>query len=86
MTNNSLAKENEEISLNHKLPTRLLTINQFIENHPFNTHGGLRYLIFNAKSNGMEKAKVIKRIGRKLLIDENNFFAWLEEINGGNHA
>ena len=68
---------------NH-LKTRLLTINQFIENHPFNTHGGIRFLIFNAETNGFKK--VIKRIGRKVLIDENAFFAWVEEMNGGINA
>ena len=63
---------------------KLLTVNQFIEEHNFTTHGGLRYLIFNAKENGLEKA--IARIGRKILIDEAKFFEWVNEQNGGSNA
>lgn len=68
---------------NH-LKTRLLTINQFLLEHPFNTNGGLRALIFNGKNTGFDR--VVKRIGRKVLIDENKFFEWVEEKNGGNNA
>jgi hypothetical protein len=60
---------------------KLLTINQFVENHSFATHGGLRHLIFNATNNGFHK--VIKRIGKRVLIDENQFFAWVESQNEG---
>jgi hypothetical protein len=63
---------------------RLLTVAQFVEEHNFLSHGGARYLIFNSKTNGLEKA--IKRIGRKILIDEQKFFEWVNEQNGGNHA
>lgn len=63
---------------------KLLTVNQFVEEHNFTTHGGMRYLIFNAKENKLEKA--IKRIGRKILIDEQKFFEWINEQNGGSHA
>ena len=55
----------------NNLKTRLLTINQFLSEHPFNTNGGLRALIFNGKSTGFDR------------IDENAFFAWVEEQNSG---
>jgi len=64
---------------------RLLTVNQFSESHPFMTNGGLRFIIFNANSNGFKKA--IKRLGRKVLIDEEIFFQCLNEQNEArNHA
>jgi hypothetical protein len=63
---------------------RLLTVNQFLEEHNFLSHGGLRFLLFNSQKNGLEKA--IKRLGRKILIDEQKFFEWVNEQNGGNHA
>ncbi len=72
-----------EVPLNYKIPTRLQTVNQFVLEHPFVSNGGMRFLIFNAKTNGMEKAGVIKRLGRKILIDENAFFAWVETQNEG---
>lgn len=65
-------------------PTRLLTVNQFVEAHPFTTHGGLRHIIFNAETNGFKK--VIKRMGRKVLIDEKIFFQWVNEQNEARHA
>ena len=63
---------------------RLLTVNQFAEEHKFVTSAGLRFIIFNENSNGAKKA--IKRIGRKVLIDEAAFFQWIEEQNEVNHA
>ncbi len=72
------------MSNNNQLKPRLLTINQFLSEHPFNTSGGLRALIFNGKSTGFDR--VVKRIGRKVLIDENKFFEWVDEKNGGNNA
>lgn len=60
-----------------------LTVNQFSEKHPAFTRGGLRALIFNENSNGIAKAGAIVRIGRKVLIDESKFFAWIEAQNQG---
>ena len=59
--------------------TDLLTVTQFVNKHQFATHGGLRHLIFNASSNGFEK--VIKRMGRRVLLEEKAFFEWIEENN-----
>lgn len=51
------------------------------EHHQWPPIGGLRHLIFNAKTNGFDK--VIRRVGRRILIDETAFFKWVEEQNGG---
>jgi len=59
----------------------LLTVIQFKEKHPAFTNGGLRALIFNENSNGLAKSGAIVRIGRKVLIDEAKFFAWVESQN-----
>ena len=64
------------------MPTKtLLRVNQFLEKHPAFTHGQIRWLIFNAASNGLERALV--RIGRRVLIDIEVFELWLEERRGG---
>jgi hypothetical protein len=65
---------------------KLLTVNQFIKTHPFMTSGGLRALIFQSRFNDLDKKKVIKRIGRKILLDETAFFEWLSERNEASHA
>ena len=60
-----------------KIPT-LLTVSQFIKKHPFISNGGLRFQIFDAKNNGLEKAEAVVRMGRRVLIDEGRYFAWIE--------
>lgn len=65
---------------NSGIPTRLLTIKNFVEEHKsFATIGGLRHIVFNADKMGFKTA--IKRIGARVLIDENEFFKCVEKIN-----
>ena len=59
-----------------EIPT-LLTIRQFSTKHNFITEGGLRYQIFNAEKNGLKEAEVIVKVGKKLLINEGNYFNWM---------
>ena len=62
---------------------RLLTVKKWAETHDYPSEGALRALIFNAKKNGFDK--VVKRIGGRVLISENAFYQWVEDIqaNGG---
>lgn len=62
---------------------RLRTVKQVAseEGSPF-TEGSLRWLIFNAESNGFEAALV--HVGRRVLIDIDSFNRWLERDNGEN--
>ncbi|MDQ7075032.1 MAG: hypothetical protein Q9O24_07755 [Gammaproteobacteria bacterium] len=63
-----------------------LTVPQFSVKHPAFTQSSLRGLIFNAKSRqssqgmieGNGLAPAIIRIGRKVLIDEEKFLAWVD--------
>lgn len=59
---------------------RLWTISEWVASQPWPSLGGLRHLIFNAKSNGFNS--VIRRVGRRVLIDETAFFDWVDS-NGG---
>ncbi|MDD2739914.1 MAG: hypothetical protein PHR94_13365 [Methylomonas lenta] len=45
------------------------------------TEGAIRMLIFNENKNGLADAGAIVRIGRKVLIDEEKFFDWIESQN-----
>ena len=59
--------------------SNLLTVRQFSEKHPAFPQGGLRALRFNSETNGFAKAFVT--VGRKVLINEEAFFAVIEEQN-----
>ncbi len=58
------------------IPT-YLTVRQFASKHPAFSQNSLRFQIFNRKENGMDKLKVIVKMGAKVLIDEAAFFQWL---------
>ena len=55
---------------------RLIPANKWNEHHEWPPMGGLRHLIFHADSNGFHK--VVRRCGRRVLIDEGAFFDWIE--------
>lgn len=63
-------------------PRNLFTVKQFADRNPAFTVGGLRWQIFNSRVNGLDKAGAILRVGRKVLIDEDRFFAWLDKVSG----
>jgi len=56
--------------------TNLIPVPQWNQYHQWPTQSGLRNLIFHAKTNGFNK--VIRRIGRRVLIDEAAFFSWVQ--------
>jgi hypothetical protein len=60
----------------------LLTVKQFSESHPSFPVAGLRWQIFHEDTNGLREAGAILRMGRKVLIDEDRFFNWLDSRNG----
>ncbi|WNB76775.1 hypothetical protein [Methylomonas koyamae] len=57
------------------------TVNQFCDKYPAFTRGGVRALVFNENSNGLAASGAIVRIGRKVLINEDKFFGWVELQN-----
>jgi len=63
---------------NNKNP-RLIPITQWGQHHSYPPLGQLRALAFNAKKNGFDSC--IRRIGRRVLIDEAAYFAWVESQN-----
>lgn len=68
---------------------QLKTVNQFSEAHPAFTPAALRALVFKANprithegqvaGNGLIEAGAIIRLGRRVLIDEGKFFAWVTQ-------
>ena len=55
----------------------LMTVRQFCGAHPAFTEGSVRWLLFNRATNGLSVALVKK--GRRLWIDVDSFFDWLEQ-------
>ncbi len=64
--------------------SRYLSVAKIAEAHPGFTEASLRWIIFNASSNGLSKSGAIIRVGRKVLIDEAPFLAWLKSQGKGN--
>jgi len=62
--------------MSEKVKTSLIPVPAWPKHHPWPSIAGLRYLIFNADINGFESC--IRRVGRRVLIDEQAFFKWCE--------
>ena len=60
---------------------RLIPLTLWPRFHPFPPIGGLRHLVFHAEKNGFDRC--IRRVGRRILIDEGLFFEWLDGQNQG---
>lgn len=63
-----------------KSTTKLIPASDWPQHHSWPPIGGLRHLIFHERSNGF--AKVVRRVGRRVLIDEQEFFCWVAEQGG----
>ena len=58
---------------------RPVTIKQCVELGIYPNEGGLRSLIFYAQTNGFHK--VIRKINRRVFIDVEAFYSWVNEQN-----
>jgi len=72
---------NEQTETNRQtefvLCPRLIPANTWNKYFEWPPPGGIRRLIFHARKNGFHK--VIKRVGRRVLIDVKAFNKWVEE-------
>lgn len=67
-------EKNIEKINSHENSSRLIPVTKWSEYHSWPTQAGLRYHIFNEKTNGF--SHVLRRVGRRVLIDEKAFFEW----------
>ena len=66
-----------------KPPRALFTVKQFAGRNPCVSESGLRFQIFNRKTNGLEASGALVRLGRKILIDEDKYFdVWVDSLQG----
>ena len=78
-----------------KAPRALFTVAQFVHRNTAFSQAAIRNLIFKAEErdgangtipgNGLLEAGAILRVGRKVLVDEERFFEWvdLKNLRGG---
>ncbi len=69
------------MQLTNSTSTRLIPAAKFDEYHPWPSVSALRWMIFHSRTNGLDSFGVIKRAGRRVLIDEQAFFKWIESQN-----
>lgn len=55
---------------------KLIPVPEWNKYHEWPPLGGLRHLIFHEKTNGFDR--VVRRIGKRVLIDEEAFFKWVD--------
>ena len=60
---------------------RLARVRQIPELYPSFTESSIRWLIFNEKSNGFSEC--LRRLGRKILIDLDQFESWIDQQQEG---
>ena len=63
----------------HQESTRLIPASDWNKFHHWPPLGGLRHLILHKEKNGLKK--VVRKVGRRVLIDEQAFFKWIDEKN-----
>ena len=62
-------------------PSRVLvTVQQLCQRTPAFKEQTIRQLLFDRHKNGLDK--VIRHLGRRILIDEEQFFRWIDECSG----
>jgi len=59
----------------------ILTPRQFSEKFPAFPIGSVRNLIYHEDDNGLKAAGVVKRIGKKIVLDADRFFLWVDSLN-----
>ena len=57
----------------------LLTVNQFAEQQPGLTPGGIRWDLFQRRDNGLSESGAVIRRGRRLLLDPAKYLEWMED-------
>lgn len=70
----------ESNSTSKQAPPRLIAVTDWSKYHAWPPLGGLRHLVFHRDSNGFTPC--VKKVGKRVLIDEGAFFEWVEQQNG----
>lgn len=55
----------------------LKTVSQYADLSPF-SEPSLRWMIFQAKANGLQASGALVRVGRRVYLDPDKFDAWID--------
>lgn len=69
----------QSLSEGEALPRSYLTKNQLVEKYPFLTKNRLKNLLF--RDRGGFRNTVVRKLGRRILLDEEAFLKFLSETN-----
>ena len=61
---------------------QLIPIDAWPNFHPWPTPNGLRFYVKHRHTNGLDKYGAVLRVGRRILIDQDRFHAWVDAQNG----
>ncbi|HHF7367438.1 TPA: hypothetical protein ACPSKY_002571 [Legionella bozemanae] len=61
-------------------PKLLVSVKKMPDIYPGFTQSSIRWLIFNENTNGFKRC--VKRIGKKILIDLEQFESWIDSQGG----
>jgi len=53
-----------------------LTVQQYVDSHPYHTIGAFRWILFNRASNGLSKSGAVIKLGKKILLDSERVEEW----------
>lgn len=59
----------------------MLSVKEIARRHTVFSEASLRWFIFMEHQNGLKQSGAVIRLGRKVLIDEEKFIAWLRGQN-----
>lgn len=74
-----LERPKKSVVCDNNTKKRLIPLTKWPQFHEWPTAAGLRYYVFNAEYNGF--TKVFKKVGKRILIDEQAFHEWVCERN-----
>lgn len=60
----------------------LRRVGQFCKENPAFTDASVRWLIFNSATNGLDDAGAVMRLDRRVFIDVDRFFDWMNKRAG----
>jgi len=64
----------------------LYTIRQFAQAQPAMSEASIRWQIFKAEENGLQKSGAIRRVGRRVYIVGERYIAWLDSQGASTKA
>jgi hypothetical protein len=67
---------------NNSINTRLIPLSKWNDHHDYPTVSALRHLVFFEEQNNF--SKVLRRLGKRIYIDEKSFFEWVDAQNSSN--